>query len=185
MIQDWLNLVPSENKNKAKFIQWLTDTLTPQDDLKGLADGMYMSFDVDQAVGVQLDILGEIVGVSRNLDFQPTVGDPVITDDDLYRKMIKSKIAQNQWDGTNAGIVEIWNSIFDDINIIPQDNQDMTVTFLIVGLGSQIEQELVENGYFVPKAQGVGYNYLFSVNVVFAFDIDNAFYSGFDVGYWL
>lgn len=185
MIEKYLDLVPSENREKPKFIAWLTSALEPVDSLKNLADEMYTYFDIDNAVGVQLDIAGYIVGVERNLNFQPTVGDPYVSDDDLFRKMIKGKIAKNHWDGTNQDLLDVWESIFDDVVIILDDNQDMTVDIIVIGLGSQIEQELVENGYFVPKAQGVGYNYTFTTNLIFAFDLDNAYFSGFDNGYWI
>jgi len=185
MINDYLDLVPSENREKEKFIAWLSVTLESVNSLKVLAEGMYTYFDLDNAIGVQLDIVGEIVGVGRELNFQPTVGDPTITDDVLYRKMIKGKIAKNHWNGTNEDLINIWQTIFDDVVIILDDNQDMTVDIIVIGLGSQIEQELVENGYFVPKAQGVGYNYTFTTDIIFTFDLDNTYFSGFDVGYWI
>jgi hypothetical protein len=83
-------------------------------------------FDLDQAAGDQLDIIGLWVGVGRrvktppigvyfSLDivsvgfdqgvwqgpFDPSMGITLL-DDDTYRLLIRAKIGANHWDGTLA-----------------------------------------------------------------------------------
>jgi hypothetical protein len=53
---------------------WLATLLIPIIDLIACVQQTYQFFDIDNASGSQLDTIGEIVGVSRVLPFQPTEG---------------------------------------------------------------------------------------------------------------
>jgi hypothetical protein len=70
----YLQLLTSEYKgtNAPNLQAWLTVLIQPFIDAGALASVMYNYFDVNAAVGVQLDILGQIVGVGRILPFNPT-----------------------------------------------------------------------------------------------------------------
>jgi hypothetical protein len=81
-----------------------------RDALYGLDNGIY----VETAVGPQLDIIGEIVGMSRTLPFEPTDGSSPLLEDEFYRQLIKAKIALNHWDGKLQSIEEAWREIFPD-----------------------------------------------------------------------
>lgn len=183
-INRYLNLITSEHREQPKFVAWLAAPLTIADDTVNMLKEFDSKFDLDLATGNQLDILGSIVGVGRVVNFQPTIGSPVL-DDSMYRLAIKAKIAQNQWDGTIPGLISIWSSIFPTVAIIIKDNLNMTADVALIGIGSTLERELTENGYIIPRPEGVKYNYYFTDNIIFGFDIDNSYYSGFDVGYWL
>lgn len=184
-INRYLNLITSQHRQQPKFIAWLGAPLTIADDYATLINEFLEDFDLETAIGAQLDMLGEVVGVSRTVSFEPSGGVSPKLDDDVYRSVIKAKIAKNQWDGTITGLVEIYKSIFPETVMLIQDYQTMNVTITLLGAGSTLQQELTANGYFVPKAEGVNYTYVFATDVIFAFDIDNAYYSGFDSGYWL
>lgn len=185
-IQRYLNLVTAAHRDKPRFIAWLTAALTPVDDAVICTDSMIAAFDLDNAVGIQLDALGEIAGRSRALAFQPTDAETSpILNDDMYRLIIRAKIAQNQWDGTMPSIYELWANLFAEVTLMLLDNQDMSMNALIIGLSTQLEKDLVTNGYIIPKPQGVGVNYSYPETTVFAYGMENGVFKGYEDGYWL
>ena len=142
------------------------------------------AFDVDFAEGVQLDTVGAIVGASRRVGFQPSNGVSPVLDDDTYRIFIKARIALNQWDGNIDSLQPIWSTLFQGGTIVIEDQQDMTAEIFLTGAFSSIIQDLIINGYIVPRPQAVLYTYTFSTLPIFGFDQDNAFIAGFDHGHW-
>ncbi|WNF07279.1 DUF2612 domain-containing protein [Brevibacillus borstelensis] len=157
-IEPYLNLVTSQHYNKVKFMSWLSAVLQKVDDVLEVTNAIPEAFDVNKAVGVQLDTVGELVGRSRYLPFQLTDGSSPVLDDTNYRIALKAKIAQNQWDGTLPQIYDVWNSLFPNAQLIIKDNQDMTMDAKIRGdLGLQ-SVTLVTVGYIIPKPSGVRLN---------------------------
>jgi hypothetical protein len=164
MIDKYLDLVTSQHRDKPKFIAWLSAPLEILDDIVNL--DITTAFDLDNAVGAQQDILGTIIGRKRTLDFQPSDGSAPVLEDTTYELALKAKIAQNQWDGTIDGMLAIWSSLFPDIDLYVTDNQDMSIKASIIGMAASVEQDLVNQGYVLPKPQGVSVAYEFG-------DIDN------------
>jgi hypothetical protein len=161
--QMYLDIVTSQHRNKARFMAWLTATLEIGDDIYNLIGEIDTDFDIDSAVGDQLDTLGEIVGVGRFLNFQPSGSISPVLEDEDYRFVIKSKIAKNQWDGTIPGLYQIWDIVFPAIPIRIQDNQDMTYEVLFVSQSfTDLQQELISNGYIIPRPEGVLCTYDFN-----------------------
>lgn len=183
IVQNYLDLITSQYQNSVKFKDWLTVLLTPYIDIQNLANTLHTYFDIDTAVGKQLDMLGSIVGVSRLLPFQPISGNPLL-DDENYRFLIKAQILRNVWDGTNQNIYDIWNNLHDDIFLSIKDNQDMTVSVLFIGVLNDLQKEMIEYGIIIPKAQGVKMNYSFSEPPLFAYDQDTDYFKGYDEGSW-
>jgi len=155
-IQPYLQLVTSEHAGKPNFIALLSAALQAPDDIETCAGTMNtQAFDLDNAVGAQLDVLGEIVGVSRTLDFQPSDGSSPVLDDNTYRLILRAKIAKNQWDGTIPAIYSLWQGLFPtNPQLGIQDNQDMTITARI-SLFTPLQKDLVSNGYLLPRPEGV------------------------------
>lgn len=182
-VKPYLDLITSQYRNSPKFKQWLTVLLTPLIDAQNLALILYTYFDIDTAIGVQLDKLGEIIGAKRLLPFQPESGNPLLGDED-YRFLLKAQILKNVWDGTNQNIYEIWNELHSDVAIAIKDNQDMTVTALFIGNLNEIQQEMIKYGMIVPKAQGVKMFYAFSLPPLFAYDQDTEYFKGYDEANW-
>jgi hypothetical protein len=116
--------------------------------------GLISAFDIDEAIGVQLDALGEWIGRSRIVS-QPISGvyfsfdtaglgwdqgvwqgpyDPdagfTSLSDDTYRIVLKAKIAINSWDGQNDSLPAILEIALDGSGLRMQivDNQDMTIS---------------------------------------------------------
>lgn len=164
-VEKYLNLITSQHKVQPKFTAWLTSALGIVYDGMDLAKDIPQYFDLDKAIGKQLDILGTIIGRSRVLNFQPSGGTSPVLDDDNYRLALKAKIAQNQWDGTLPQIYEIWYSLFSNASLIVVDNQNMTMSALVEGNLDPIAIELVAGGYIIPKPAGVGLTIIEVTNV--------------------
>jgi len=113
-------------------------------------------FDIENAVGVQLDKIGGIVGRQRLLDFQPSDGSSAMLEDDMYRIVLKAKVAINHWDGTIPGMYELWWNLLPDYKVFIQDNQNMTMTVFLEGYTPDLLIELIEHDYIIPRPQGVG-----------------------------
>lgn len=211
--QDYIDLVTSEYVKQDIFIQTLSLDVSPMVTVQNLMLSMIPLFDVDTAVGDQLDIIGQWVGVSRDVILpitgvyfswdgtDPTVGwdfgswqpsnQPTavtVLPDDSYRLLVKARIAANQWDGTTNGAYAIWDSLFTDITILIQDHQDMSYDLGIVGSAiDSLTLALITGGYIPLKPEGVRVNEYFipiDDNPVFAWDIENTLLQGWDEGSW-
>lgn len=162
-IDKYLDNITSEHRDKPKFIGWLSKNLEIVDDAYSLLKTMDSNFDLDNAIGVQLDKLGTIIGRNRTLSFQPTDGYSPVLEDDMYRLVLKTKIAMNNWGGTVPEMYEIWDNIFgedDDFDLQLEDNQDMSFNAYITGYVDQIQQDLIQHQYIIPKPEGVRVNYI-------------------------
>jgi hypothetical protein len=184
-IDYYMNLVTSQYRNSPNFLNWLQSTLQKVNDETEIVDQLTVFFDIDTAIGKQLDILGQVIGQVRQVNFQPTDGSSSILSDTEYRVLLKAKIIKNQWKGQIEGLSETWKALFPNGDIIITDNQDMTMNVIIAGNTSLLTRDLVRNGYIVPKPEGVRVNYFFSEVPIFAYDIeDNGFFAGYDKGNW-
>jgi hypothetical protein len=170
--------------NAPKLNALLYMLLKKFDDVSQCLVKMDTSMDLDIAIGAQLDMLGATAGALRTVGFQPSNGVSPVLDDTTYRLYIKAKIAQNQWDGTRTLIYALWRLLFPSGQIIIADNQNMTATIFLSGSFTSIVQDLITNGYIVPRPEGVLYEYTFASLPAFGWDLNNSFVAGFDVGKW-
>ena len=212
-INDYLGLITSAFQEQPNYRAVLTANLSVPVQVQDLLQAMIPLFDVDVAVGNQLDIIGQWVGVSRNVsiptdnvyfswdgDFSvgwdfgswepPSQPSTIVSlPDDAYRTLVKAKIAANHWDGTTDGAYEVWDGIFTDITILIIDNQDMTYDLALVGgIIDSLTLALLTNGYIPLKPEGVQITeYLVAVddNPAFAWDVEATLLKGWDEGSWL
>jgi hypothetical protein len=186
MIANYLELVTSEHRNKPKFEAMLSAVVSAFVDQQSTLTSMPAKFDINTALGSQLDVLGLWIGRSRHVSVPLTdvyltwdsltingwdsgtwqdLYDPssglVTLPDDSYRVLLKAVIASNNWDGTIPHAYSIWESVFGTSSIILiQDNQDMS---MVVGLGGQplgaVNQALLLEGSLSLKPTGVRVSY--------------------------
>ncbi len=166
-IDKYLNNITSQHRDKKKFIAWLSSSLTIMDHDYIMTKNMDNDFDLDNSIGVQLDMLGQSIGRNRILTFQPLNGHNPVMNDETYRLALKAKVAMNMWDGKTESAYEIWNNTFKDIGLQIQDNQDMSITAYVTGYVDQIRQDLVQHSYIVPKPEGVRINYVGKTPITF------------------
>jgi hypothetical protein len=184
------SLITSQYQNKPKFKAWLTALMQPLVDIGNCAKDMYLAFDIDNAVGAQQDILGEILGAARKLPYQPANNASAILNDDDYRVLLKAKVIQNQWDGKITTIESLWRNLFSDSFIIIVDNQNMTMNIAIAGSFTPMAQEMITKGLIVPRPEGVKLNLGIDNGpvtfepAIFGYDQQDAVIDGYNVGYW-
>jgi hypothetical protein len=183
-LQEYLDfLIPAPNRIQPKFIAWVSANLQLLLDAQDLMEAVITAFHIDDAVGQQLNILGEILGRPRRVNFAPSEGSAILEDED-YRLILIAKIIQNQWQGTKSEIYDFWDQHFPDKPLIVVDNGDMTIDVVVVGMESELQQQLVENFYYFPKPAGVLVNFQFTEEPLFAYDFDTDHLKGYDEAVW-
>jgi hypothetical protein len=185
-VDQYLALIPSANSNKPKFRALVAAKCQPWVDVQNLLLSIPDNFDLDNATGAQLDIVGLWVGISRlvkipievyfsfdtaglgfdqgiwYLPFQPTYGVTAL-DDGTYRLLLKAKIAANHWDGTTPSLVAILQGIFSPATVAVTDNLDMTISVAVTGnLPSALFKSIVQQGYLPVKPAGISISYSFN-----------------------
>ena len=108
-----MSLFPSYSRNHPRFSAFAEAVLRQAADLIALIPSLESGFSVDQAVGVQLDILGSSLFVPRQEGW----------DDETYRAIIRRKMKRVNWDGRNATVQD-----FLEEGESVTDNDDWTVT---------------------------------------------------------
>ena len=184
LLDGYRRLLTSEYKTRPRLTSWLLWLLSEGLTYKNTVQEFLDAFNLDTAEGVQLDIIGRIVGVDRLLSFHPVSGDSPLMNDSTYRMVIKAKIIQNTWKGTLDELYEAWAVLFPDVRYFQiQDLQDMTYNVVIMGAFTPLERELIANGYIIPKPEGVRINLLTITDTsglpLFAYDMDTYLLSGY------
>lgn len=110
------------------------------------------AFDLDSAVGVQLDSIGKYMGASRSgYGFDSFI---TLTDED-YRKLIKLLIVKNYSDATLYDMKNIINEYF-GTSIILFDFKGMRMGYYLdISVGSNNLAQLVVNNGILPAPMGV------------------------------
>ncbi|KWF81316.1 hypothetical protein WL94_28525 [Burkholderia cepacia] len=212
-LDDYAGLITSEHSDKPKFMSMVEMLSAPLVDLMNVLGGMPALFDLDSAVGDQLDVLGEWIGLSRNVS-TPLAGvyfafdidglgfdqgawkgpyDPdtglVALDDETYLMTLRAKIAANHWDGTPEAAADILDSLAPPgARVFLEDHCDMSITIGIAGKQPPaLYVALLKNGLLSLKPEAVHVNYAVTTvdgAPIFGFDIDNQYVAGFDTGAW-
>ncbi len=210
----YLGLITALHRDKPKFAAMVGAVSQSFVDAQAVFSGLVPGYDLDLAVGVQLDAVGLWVGISRHVrtplegvyfsfdvaglgfdegvwkgPFDPDSGVTTL-DDDTYRLLIRAKIGANHWDGTLEGSAEILNLIFGGTGtyVFIQDNGDMSLDIGVAGVRpTAIFLALLTGGYIPIKPEGVRVNYYVVPDIdgsLFGFDVENQYISGFDSGIW-
>ncbi|WP_065649248.1 DUF2612 domain-containing protein [Pantoea eucrina] len=150
----YTDLITNYHAGKPKFVAHVDLSTRPITDASASLRSLISAFDIDSAVGVQLDVLGEWIGRTRTVS-QPIAGvyfsfdtdglgwdqgvwqgpyDPdagyTSLSDDTYRIVLKAKIAINSWNGQNDTLPPILEAALEGSGLKMQivDNQDMTIS---------------------------------------------------------
>lgn len=188
MARDYTALITSEHRNAAKFnamLNYITGEIGKISDLQ-LAFKSY--YDLDTAIGHQLDVIGLWVGASRRVvvptdtwfawnvaghgwnegvwksTFDPGTG-LVDLSDNIFRRLLRCVIAANHWDGSLKQYQQVLQTFFTDGHVIwAQDNFDMTIDVHVTGavLGPAVDALLRTGRISEIRPAGVAIaNYFF------------------------
>jgi hypothetical protein len=182
-MQYYLSLFSSEYQNSAKWLEWVRKDWQPFDDLTDLMSIMSGYFNVQTAIGVQLDTIGAIVGASRTLPFQPSNGVSPVLEDDTYRQLLLATIGINHWSSKLVDIYRIWKNVFPQGKLVINDNQNMTCTVIVSGSFSSIVLDMITHGFIIPRPEGVLYTYETTTLPIFGADLNTAYVAGADIGH--
>ena len=153
--EDYLGLVTSQHHSAPRFLAWARFLVSLFD--PNVHETLNEAFSISGAQGAQLDALGTLCGVSRNV-----LGEGKPLDDDLYRRLLRAKIVRNQFSGRQGELAGIWKTVFgEDLQLAVRDNQDMSMNVDLEGggdLGSDMIS-LILGGHIIPKPLGVSILY--------------------------
>ena len=151
--------ITSEHNDKPKYMATVEVTAQPLADTSWLEQNYYLYYDVDNAVGVQLDAVGMWVGRSRYLPvpitayfswdtndlgwdqavwkrpFDPDSGFTTLPDE-IYRQLLYAVIRANHWDGTIPGAYDVWAPIWNqypNYTFVIQDYEDGSMAYGLIG----------------------------------------------------
>lgn len=188
-VTKYTDLVTSQHADKLNFLAALTISCQPLADLSALLSNIPHLFDVDYAEGQQLDVVGQWVGVTRDLSvpisgvyfafdtagvgfdegvwmgpYDPATGITQLSDY-YYRILIKIRILNNHWDGSLSSAYDLVNQIFGALGytFFIQDHCDLTIDFGIIGTTppDALIKALLISGKFNVKPAGVHINNYF------------------------
>jgi hypothetical protein len=157
----YTNLVTSEHADKQKFMNTIAVSCAAFADSAAFLASIPAMFDIDTAVGNQLDVVGIWVGISRALPipltgvyftldsgpgfdsgiligpFDPVAGLTMLPDS-FYRLLLKAKILNNHWDGSMPSAYLLSSVVFASYGytLFIQDNYNLTMNLGLLGPGT-------------------------------------------------
>lgn len=171
--------VISQYRNSPKFLQWIaTGPTISAANLEPVINALITSYDVDVVRGNLLDVIGRIVGIVRPTvrfsetnvfgylgnpsytpyDVAPYIGDNEGTElplsDDLYRILVKAKIAKNISDATYDSIIQLATFVLSIQVTALIDYEDFTFRLGLDQTPSLQAQYLLTNFDIIPRPHG-------------------------------
>jgi hypothetical protein len=189
-VSNYTSLVTSEYANSTNFLDTISVSVQPFVDGQNVLLGMPEGYDLDNAVGAQLDAVGLWIGITRYVniplsdvyfswdtsglgwdqgywkgEFDPSQGVSALNDT-VYRFVLQAKAASNHWDGTMPGAAVALANIFNSTDtpgtlLYIEDKQNMSILFGLAGVQPpQIYQSLLTNGTFLLSPGGIPVEYV-------------------------
>lgn len=211
---EYTDLIAGAHVGRERFTRWVFELTEPLREARERLAALRTQFDVDSAVGDQLDGIGARVGISRSLPMTLTgvyfalddvdgIGldrgvwkgkyDPVdgITtlDDAMYRAVIKGKILANHWDGTNGSLPGFLSEVLANFGVASKvlDLQDMQTMHVALHLTKSTTPPIVWELFSrrIIDVTAAGVSIAIVNNDPwFGLDYDTASVKGLDEGHW-
>lgn len=177
----------AQYRTKPKAVAWYQITRKLAAELEDPATAVRVMYNIDTAVGEQLNIIGRIVVVDRTFTGEVALRPGLFADpdgaefgdeeavfaalyvdqdsqmsDDLYRLVIKSKIIKNNSDATIESILYGMNFLLPNADVLRvTDGEDMSFSVEFYGSITNLERWALLNAKLIPKPQGVYFNGFF------------------------
>lgn len=173
------NRIYAQYRNSPKLIKWLDIVPSIASELTSVAESVRSSYDIDNATTYELDIIGKIVVQPRNFETQVEVemlqlGQPkaqlggsssqlknasakISTDvsNEIYRTLIRAKIAKNTADGTIDSILKSVSFITGVESIVLVEGADMSFGLNFIETLTPLQRFMIQTFPIIPKPQGV------------------------------
>ena len=114
---DYITLFPSASRNMPRFSALAQAILSQVNDLQAVIALLPAAFSVSEAVGSQLDAIGESFAFTRP---------DGMTDAD-YRSCLRAKLLLYTWDGTNGTAQALMTRLFPGSTVCDNCNGTVTV----------------------------------------------------------
>lgn len=211
---EYTQLIAGYHVGKTRYEAWVYTLTEPLRLARERLAALREDFDVDTAIGAQLDAVGVRVGVSRNLpmtltdvyfalddsggigldlgvwkgEYDPVDGTTTLGDE-TYRAVIKAKIAQNHWDGTRGSLPDFLGEVLGQFGQPAKvlDLEDLDTMHVVLHLTKDTTPPIVWELFSrrIIDVTAAGV----SVDLVdnqpwFGLDYETASVKGFDEGDW-
>ncbi len=167
---------------KLKAVEWFNIVPSLGIEIRDVYRDIATSYDIDNSVGEQLNVIGRLVVLDRSFESQvtfqvntqfgstdtrsqfggfdaqfQTTGTDISNDvsDIIFRMLIKAKIAKNNSNSTLDGVCEALRYITNINNVRVIDNEDMSFSVSFGDTLNDIEREVFNNFDVLPRPQGV------------------------------
>lgn len=142
-----LLIIQYQNDFNRKFIEIITRLFIEQ--VNNIVLKFKVNFNLNTAEGIQLDLIGALVGLPRDLNRG------TIVNDTIYRFLLYLKILKNSVAYNNLDFKDFFYYFFTD-KVIFVDNHNMSVDFFINDVEPEIVDILVsDKDEFLPAPAGV------------------------------
>lgn len=185
-VSDYLSLIPAANAGKPNFVALVSLLTQGAVDANNMLQSMVPdNFNVNTAVGAQLDIIGKWVGIGRFVTillsnwfsfdtaglgwdqgvwwvpYESETGIMAL-DDDTYRSMILAKIAWNNWDGTTPTYYAMLSQLFAPCTVTIADNLNHSIAITVTGSMPNATLQALATEDLLPFAPcGINVSYTF------------------------
>ena len=154
---NYLNKITWEHQGKPKYEATISASVQPIAEITEFLRVLYEKFDLDTAVGVQLDAVGVRVGRNRFINspilyfsveiegeginegnlkgpFDPLYGQHALADEP-YRQVLRAVIEANNWNGSIPQAYHCYETLYiNNINtVLIQDYGDMSMAIVLYG----------------------------------------------------
>ena len=206
-----LQLIENQLRESPNYIEVIRLLAEDFDEASDIYDYIAKNINVLNARGVWLDLIGDIVGLSRvfekeiqpvffGFDDQPnttgferarfrepgdkTTASSVLSDED-YRVVIIGKIARNYGDVSEIGVATSVLNMTQADNVLVYQDGPATFSVYVIGLISDNIKSILTGTDLIPRPAGVKANLFFSGDAdIFGF-ADQLGMKGFGVGHFI
>lgn len=211
---EYTDLIAGYHVGKDRYTAWVFTLTEPLRIARERLSALREDFDVDTAIGAQLDAVGVRVGVSRVLpmtltdvyfalddvegigldlgvwkgEYDPVDGTTTLGDE-TYRAVIKAKIAQNHWDGTRGSLPDFLGEVLGQFGQPAKvlDLEDLDTMHVVLHLTKETTLPIVWELFSrrIIDVTAAGVSVdLVDNNPWFGFDYETASVKGLDESEW-
>ena len=142
-VERYIHLLSGYVRELPRFAGVAEAVLRQAEELMDVVREIPEGFSIEAAEGVQLDLIGEAMGLRRE--------DTADGSDETFRGYIRAKLALWRWDGSNEGVEKVVEEGVPGMEIAIKDRGDLTVE-----VSGQIEGLPGKLGEMLPVPAGVG-----------------------------